>query len=146
MKIKRKTVSFSTNTQIEFVDITEEVQDFVEEANVRDGMVLVYSNHTTMSVAINHNEPLLLEDFTTLLYRLSPIEDQYNHDFFELKKEVKSDGRSNGHSHCKNILLGSSETIPVERGRLMLGERQSVFAVEFDGARTRDIIVQIMGE
>jgi secondary thiamine-phosphate synthase enzyme len=146
MKIKRKNLSFSTSTQIEFVDITEEIQNFIEESGIREGMVSVYSHHTTMSVVINHNEPLLLQDFTTMLYRLSPIEDQYNHDFFELKKEVKSDGRSNGHSHCKNILLGSSEMIPVERGHLMLGERQSIFAVELDGSRKRDIIIQIMGE
>jgi len=56
-----------------------------------------------------------------------------------------SDGRSNGHSHCKAILLGNSETIPVEKGKLLLTERQNIFAVEFDGSRKRDVFVQVIG-
>jgi secondary thiamine-phosphate synthase enzyme len=81
-----------------------------------------------------------------ILYKLVPVDDQYSHDLFELRRGAKSDGRSNGHSHCKALLLGSSETILVERGKLLLTALQTVFAVEFDGARKRDIIVQVMGE
>jgi secondary thiamine-phosphate synthase enzyme len=65
---------------------------------------------------------------------------------FELTKVTKSDGRSNGHSHCMNIFLGNSETIPVENGVLLLGERQSIFFVELDGGRKRDYIIHVMGE
>ena len=99
-----------------------------------------------MGVAINHNESMLLQDFMRMLYKLVPVEDQYSHDLFELKKNGHdSDGRSNGHSHSKSILIGSSETIPISKGKMLLGNKQSIFIVEFDGSRKRDALVQVMG-
>lgn len=146
MKIHRERIEFETKTQVEFVNITDRVQEIVDRSGVREGTVTVFVPHTTMSIAINHNEPLLLQDFMRILYKVVPVDDQYSHDLFELRYGAKSDGRSNGHSHCKAILLGSTETILVERGELILTELQSIFAVEFDGARKRDVIVQVMGE
>ena len=146
MKIHRERIEFETKTQIEFIDITDKVEDIVDRSGVREGQVVVFVPHTTMGVAINHNEPLLLQDFMRILYKAVPVDDQYSHDLFELSRNSKSDGRSNGHAHCKQILLGSSETVFVERGKLVLTELQSVFAVEFDGSRKRDVIVQVMGE
>ncbi|NCU41137.1 MAG: YjbQ family protein [Candidatus Moranbacteria bacterium] len=145
MKIQTRSLSFETRSQIEFVDITERIRDYVEEIGIREGLVTIFSPHTTMGVGINHNEALLLQDFMTMLYRLSPVDTQYNHDLFELKKESKSDGRSNGHSHCKTLLVGSSETVPVNKGQLQLRSLQSIFAIEFDGVRKRDVIVTVMG-
>jgi secondary thiamine-phosphate synthase enzyme len=107
--------------------------------------VLVYSPHSTASVMVNHNEPLLLQDFMRILYRLVPVSDRYSHDLFELSRSKTSDGRSNGHSHCKNMLLGVSETLPIEKGKMMLTPRQSIFMVEMDGARKRDLVVQVIG-
>jgi len=146
MKIFRERIEFETKMQIEFVDITEQVSSVVEKSGVREGQVTIFSPHTTMSVTVNQNEPLLQQDFMRVLYRVAPVDDRYSHDLFELRQGAKSDGRSNGHSHCKAFMLGSSETIPVERGHLMLTDRQTVFAVEFDGSRKRDIIVQVIGE
>ncbi len=146
MKIFRERIEFETKSQIEFVNISDRVSGIVEKSGIREGQVVVFSPHTTMSVIINHNEPLLLQDFMRVLYKAAPIDDRYTHDLFELTRGTKSDGRSNGHSHCKVLLVGSSETIPVERGHLLLTDKQTVFAVEFDGARKRDIIVQVIGE
>lgn len=146
MKIHRERIEFETKTQIEFVDITDHVEEILERSGVREGQVVVFVPHTTMGIAINHNEPMLLQDFMRLLYKAVPVDDQYSHDLFELSRNAKSDGRSNGHAHCKQLLLGSSETILVERGKLVLTELQSVFAVEFDGSRKRDVVVQVMGE
>ncbi|MEI7749380.1 MAG: secondary thiamine-phosphate synthase enzyme YjbQ [Candidatus Moraniibacteriota bacterium] len=146
MKIFRERIEFETKTQIEFVNITDRVAEVVEKSGIREGQVTVFSPHTTVSVIINHNEPLLLQDFMRVLYRVAPIDDRYTHDLFELSRGTKSDGRSNGHSHCKALMLGSSETIPVERGHLLLTDRQTVFAVEFDGSRRRDLIIQVIGE
>ena len=81
-----------------------------------------------------------------MLYRLAPIDERYSHDLFELKTGSNSDGRSNGHSHCKNLLIGVSEIIPIEDGKMLLGERQNIFLVELDGARKRDAVVQVIGE
>ncbi|NTW15428.1 MAG: YjbQ family protein [Candidatus Moranbacteria bacterium] len=146
MKIFRERIEFETKTQIEFVNLTDRISEILAKSGIREGVVTVFSPHTTLSVVINHNEPLLLQDFMRILYRVVPVDDQYSHDLFELQRGMKSDGRSNGHSHCKTLLLGSSETIPVERGHLMLTDLQTVFAVEFDGSRKRDVVVQVMGE
>jgi len=145
MRIHKQAISLESRTQIEFIDITDRVRDIVKESSIRQGQVVVFVPHTTMSVVINHNEPLLLQDFMRVLYKAVPIDDRYSHDLFELRKERPSDGRSNGHSHCKSLLVGSSETILVERGDLVLSPLQSIFAIEFDGARKRDVIVQVMG-
>ncbi|KKU53606.1 MAG: hypothetical protein UX75_C0035G0006 [Candidatus Moranbacteria bacterium GW2011_GWE2_47_10] len=145
VKIHKQKINIESTTQIEFIDITDEVQDAVEKSGIRQGQALIYVPHTTMSVAINHNEPMLIQDFMRILYKLVPMDDRYSHDLFELKKNSKSDGRSNGHSHCKSLLLGASETLPVEGGKLMIPELQSIFAIEFDGARKRDVTVQVMG-
>ncbi|KKP97500.1 MAG: hypothetical protein UR99_C0010G0004 [Candidatus Moranbacteria bacterium GW2011_GWD2_36_12] len=145
IKIHKQKIDLESRNQIEFFDVTENVQEIIDASGVREGNVVVFTPHTTMGVVINHNEPMLMQDFMRILYRLAPMDDRYGHDLFELRKTSKSDGRSNGHSHCKSFLVGVSQTIPIEKGKLLLTEKQSVFAVEFDGARKRDVIVQVMG-
>ena len=145
MKIHKERIDLESKTQIEFMDISDQVQEIVDRSGVREGQALVYVPHTTMGIAINHNESMLIQDFMRVLYKLVPVDEQYSHDLFELRRASGSDGRSNGHSHCKAILLGNSETIPVEKGKLLLTERQNIFAVEFDGSRKRDVFVQVIG-
>ncbi|HLM83597.1 MAG TPA: secondary thiamine-phosphate synthase enzyme YjbQ [Candidatus Bathyarchaeia archaeon] len=146
MKIQKQIISKESKSQIEFIDLTHDIEDVLTASGVKCGQVCVFSPHATASIAINENESLLLQDFQRLLYRLVPIDERYSHDLFELKRTVRSDGRSNGHSHCKDFLVGVSETIPVEDGKMLLGEHQNIFLVEMDGARKRDVIVQIIGE
>lgn len=145
MKVHKERIDLQTNTQIEFIDITEQVEEVVEKSGIREGQVLVFSPHTTSSIVINHNESMLIQDFMRTLYRLIPVSDRYSHDLFELNRANNSDGRSNGHSHCKAIMLGGSQTVPIEKGKLELSPKQSVFYVEMDGARKRDYIVQVIG-
>ena len=145
MKVYLKKIEIKSNSSVELIDITKKVEDIVSQSGVREGIAVIYAPHTSAGVFVNHNEPMLLQDFMRVLYRLVPVDDRYAHDLFELAKKSKSDGRSNGHSHCKAMLLGISETIPVEKGHLMLTEKQSIFVAEMDGARTREIIIQLMG-
>jgi len=145
MKILRQKIEIKSTTQIEFVDITAKVEEVIEQSGVREGQVLVYSPHTTASIVVNHNESMLIQDFMRTLYRLVPVTDRYSHDLFELSRANSSDGRSNGHSHCKGMLLSVSETLPIEKGKIILTEKQSIFLAELDGARKRDVIVQVMG-
>lgn len=145
IKIHKQKIDLESKNQIEFFDITEKVQEIVSASMVREGNVVVFAPHTTMGITINHNEPMLVQDFMRILYKLAPMDDRYSHDLFELTKVSKSDGRSNGHAHCKSFLIGVSQTIPVEKGKILLNDKQSIFAVEFDGSRKRDIVVQVMG-
>lgn len=146
MKIHKKTISKQSTSQIEFIDITHDVEEIVAGSKIQNGQMLIYSGHTTAGIAINENESLLLQDFQRMLYRLVPIDERYSHDLFELKRTTRSDGRSNGHSHCKNLLVGASEIVPIENGKMLLGKLQSIFLVELDGARKREVMVQVMGE
>src|SRR4030042_2640971 len=146
MKIQKQTITKESKSQVEFIDITHDVEEFITASGVKNGQVLAFSPHTTCGISINQNESLLLQDFLALLYRLVPIDERYSHDLFELKTGSNSDGRSNGHSHAKNLIVGVSEVVPVENGRMLLGERQNIFLVELDGGRKRDVVVQVIGE
>lgn len=146
MLIKTKRVPLQTNKQFELVDITQEVQVFLAESGMKNGQAVVWVPHTTASVRLNHNEPLLLQDIMKMLYRVAPVDINYAHDVFEIRENVSVGERSNGHAHVKAFLLGSSQVIPVENSKLLLGEKQSIFFVELDGGRERDYIIQISGE
>ncbi len=146
MKVYKKTIKIKSESQIEFIDITSEVEEAVQSSGVREGQVLVFSPHTSAGIIVNHNEPMLIQDFMRLLYRLVPVSDRYSHDLFELNRAKASDGRSNGHSHCKVMLLSVSETLPIEKGHILLSEKQAIFLAEMDGARGRDVVVQVMGQ
>lgn len=146
MKVFLEKVLLATSGHLEFIDITEKIEDLVEKSGIRTGQVLIFSPHTTAAIAINQSESMLLKDFTRMLYRLVPIDERYDHDLFEITKKRLSDGRSNGHSHCKNILLNRSETLILQKGKVILGDKQNIFFVELDGGRSRDYWVQIIGE
>ncbi|MFA6973398.1 MAG: secondary thiamine-phosphate synthase enzyme YjbQ [Parcubacteria group bacterium] len=145
MKIYKQNIEIKSTSQIEFVDITDKVDEVVHNSGIREGQVLVYSPHTSAGIVINHNEPMLIQDFMRVLYRLVPVTDRYSHDLFEIGRSKTSDGRSNGHSHCKTLLLKISETVPIEKGKMLLTEKQNIFLAEMDGARTREIVVQVIG-
>jgi len=145
IKIYKQKIDFESMNQVEFFDLTERVQKIVDDSGIREGNAVIFAPHTTMGITINHNEPMLVQDFMRVLYKLAPMDDRYSHDLFELRKTSLSDGRSNGHSHCKSFLMGVSQTVPVEKGKLLINDKQSIFAVEFDGSRKRDIVVQVIG-
>jgi isopentenyl-diphosphate delta-isomerase len=129
-----------------FVDITEDVADVVSSSGVRDGVVHVYSMHTTAAIRINENEQLLLRDFGRFLERLAPAGNgAYEHDDLPRRIDVPPDEPMNGHAHCRHLLLSSSETLPVVAGRLELGRWQRIFLIELCSARERNVIVQVIG-
>jgi secondary thiamine-phosphate synthase enzyme len=139
-----KAINITTKKQFEIVDITEQVQSAVKESGGADGIALIYNPHTTAAIRINHNEPLLMQDVMKMLYRIIPIDINYSHDLFEMREQVATNERSNGHAHVKSFLLGSSETVPIHEGRIALGDKQSIFFVELDGGRARTVHIHIM--
>ena len=130
-------------------DITDEVAAAVKESGVRDGIVCVYSPHTTCSVRVNEWERGFLEDFAVLLKRLVPTEHYYAHDDWDRRTEnvCEEDMEvGNGHSHCMSMLLGpAGESIPVRDGELCLGQWQRVLFLELDRERDRRWLVQVVG-
>jgi secondary thiamine-phosphate synthase enzyme len=141
-----KKILLETKKQFEITEITSYVQTAVLESKVKSGIAVIFCPHTTAGIRLNHNEPLLLQDIMKTFYRLIPIDISYSHDLFEVRQNVAPNERSNGHAHIKSFLLGASETLPIEKSSLTLGAKQSIFFVEFDGGRSREVYVKILGE
>ena len=141
-----KRLHFETTHATEFVDVTAQLRDEVRRAGLRLGRVHLQSLHTTVGLAVNENEPLLLQDFQHLLEKLAPSGAGYEHDDFARRIEVALDEPVNGHAHCRQLLLTGFATLLVEDGELVLGRWQSVFAVELDGPRERELAIQLDGE
>ncbi len=137
---------FKTSRATEFVDLTRRIRDEVQKSGLRNGRVHLQSLHTTLGLAINENEPLLLRDFQHLLERLAPGDAGYEHDDFARRYEIAIDEPVNGHAHCRQLLLTGFATLLVEEGKLVLGRWQSVFAVELDGPRHRELAMQLDGD
>jgi heptaprenyl diphosphate synthase len=136
---------FKTSAPTQFVDITDNLREEVRKSGLRMGRIHLQSLHTTVGLAVNENEPLLLRDFESLLERLAPSGAGYEHDDFARRFEIALDEPVNGHAHCRQLLLTGFATLLVENGDLVLGRWQSVFAVELDGPRTRELAVQLDG-
>jgi len=139
-------IEFDSTRSTEFVDITDRIRESVRRSGLRDGRVHLQSMHTTLGIAVNENEPLLHRDFENLLERLAPIGAGYEHDDFSRRFDVPLGEPVNGHAHCRQLLLTAFATLLVEDGQLVLGRWQSVFAVELDGPRHRQLAVQLDGD
>ena len=122
-----------TGDRSEMIDITHEIQQTVSKSGVKEGICFVFVPHTTAAVTINENaDPDVRKDLKTILDRIIPWENGYRH------------MEGNSAAHMKTTLVGSSEMIAIENTKLVLGTWQSVFFCEFDGPRTRNVIVKIM--
>jgi secondary thiamine-phosphate synthase enzyme len=140
-----KRIRFKTSAPTQFVDITDQLRDAVRRSGLREGRLHLQSLHTTVGLAINENEPLLLRDFESLLEKLAPSGAGYEHDDFARRFDIALDEPVNGHAHCRQLLLTAFATLLVENGDLVLGRWQSVFAVELDGPRPRELAIQLDG-
>lgn len=136
----------ATERAPQFIDITGEVERLIRECGVREGMALVFSRHTTAAVRINENEPLLISDMEEFLNRVAPRDLYYRHNDFSIRvHNMTADECPNAHAHCQHLLLGASEAVPIQNGRLLLGHWQRIFLVELDRPRVREVVVQVFG-
>ena len=127
-----KTLALRTRSRTEFLDITAKVQAAVSELGMRSGTVTVFVPHTTAGIVVNENwDEDVQADLLQALERLVPWEAGYRH------------GEGNSAAHCKAALVGSNVTWPVHEGKLALGTWQGVFLAEFDGPRSRHVLVHI---
>ncbi|MCX5837408.1 MAG: secondary thiamine-phosphate synthase enzyme YjbQ [Deltaproteobacteria bacterium] len=119
-----------TTARCEMVDITDRVAALVKESGIRDGSCRVFVPHTTAALTINENaDPDVPRDILAWVDRIIPLSDRYRH------------AEGNAAAHVKASLFGASQTVFIEGGRLVLGAWQSIFFCEFDGPRTRQVLV-----
>lgn len=130
MKTIKLNVSTTKHTQM--VDITHLIQKAVTESGVADGVCTVFVPHTTAAVTINENaDPDVVRDFTMEINKIVPWEDGYYH------------MEGNSAAHLKASIIGFSEQVIIESGRLVLGTWQGIYFCEFDGPRSRKVYVKI---
>ncbi len=128
-------LTFSTNQREDLVDITTDIDRVIKESGLESGLCNIYVPHATSGVVVNENaDPNLIDDVLGILRKLAP-QGTFLHD--------RIDG--NGDAHVKSAIVGPSETIPFNNGRLLLGTWQSVMLCEFDGPRrTRRVVVTLL--
>ena len=128
-----KSITLRTGRRCEFVDITADVQKAVQECGLSEGLAMVFVPHTTAGVTINENaDPSVVADLLENLERLVPQHGNYRH----------SEGNSD--AHCKASLIGSSVSVAVQTGKLVLGTWQGIYFCEFDGPRSRKFQVLVL--
>ena len=126
------TIKVKTNSRIDMVDITSSVQKEVSKSGIKEGLSTVYVPHTTAGITINEGEdPAVCQDIITKLNEMVPPNAGYRH------------MEGNADSHIKTSLMGSSVSVLVEKGRLVLGTWQKIFFCEFDGPRSRKVYLKI---
>jgi len=133
-KIVNKSYSFTTEGEIDFVDLSDKVQEEVSISGIKSGIVHVFAPHATGILVLTENDAALLEDIKLFLERIVPKREGYEHP-------------SNAHSHLRSLLLPPDKTLPIIDGQVAFGTWQSLLFIETDlYPRKRTIIIQIIGE
>ena len=132
--LSQKTIILNTNKNFEIIDITSQINDLID---IDNGIISIFSRHSTTAIVVNENEAGLLRDLEFTLDNLIGDKFTYQHDRID----------DNACSHLKSFILSSSECLPIRNSRLDLGTWQSVFFIELDGPRhNRQISLTMMGE
>ncbi|MFZ5632991.1 MAG: secondary thiamine-phosphate synthase enzyme YjbQ [Bacillota bacterium] len=125
-------LELNTGKRVQFIDITAGIRQLVEESGVGEGVVRIFIPHTTAAVTINENaDPSVVEDIIAGLEKIAPRNGNYRH------------GEGNADAHIKATLVGSSLSVLIGGGKLMLGTWQGIFFCEFDGPRRRKVLVTV---
>ncbi len=130
-------LTFHTRKRREYVHITPQVEAIVRQSGIKEGMILVSAMHITAGVYVNDDESGLIEDIDEWLEKLAPFRQEYRH---------HRTGEDNGDSHLKSLLVHHQVVVPVTAGRLDFGPWQRIFYAEFDGQRSKRVLVKVMGE
>lgn len=136
MTVFKKSIKIGSESKFQIINITQSINEILEDSNIKEGIINIFSKHSTTAICINEDETGLKKDFKTFLENAVP-NSRYEHDRID----------NNARSHLKSFLLSSSETIPISNGRMELGTWQSVFFIELDGPRAnRTIVLTVVGE
>lgn len=127
-----KEIELRTKERVEFIEITQKIQELIRKSEIDEGIVTIFVPHTTAGITINENaDSDVVEDIKTYLNKLIPFSNNYNH----------TEGNSD--AHIKASIIGSSVNVLISNKELLLGTWQGIFFCEFDGPRRRKIFVHI---
>ncbi len=133
-KVFNTSITFPTKGEIDFIDLTDQIQKAASKANVQNGLMHIFAPHATGILILTENDYALLSDIKTFLEEIIPKSKAYSHP-------------SNAHAHLRSILLPPDKTLPIVDGKVEFGTWQSLMFVETDVyPRKRTVIIQVMGE
>lgn len=139
MKVLTGYVEISTRGHTDIVDITQQVEQVLEESELKNGSLTVFVSGSTAGITSIEYEPGLLKDLPEAFEKMAPTGVTYHHD--------AAWGDGNGYAHVRAAMLGSSFTVPFDNGKLLLGIWQQIVVIDFDNRpRKRNVVVQMMGE
>lgn len=144
MKIQHKQLTFDTGEGVDILNITTQLQAFIDDSGVSNGLLIVNSRHTTTALAVNEYESRLLDDIKVFFAALAPADKRYLHNDIHLR-DCPPDEPENAHSHLLAMLLNTTECLSVADGKMVLGQWQSVLFFELDGPRQRSVLLQLIG-
>lgn len=139
MKSYREYLVFNTRTKRDYINITQDVEEIVKKSGIQEGLCLVNAMHITASVHINDDEKGLIHDIDEFLETLAPHEptSRYRHN---------RTGEDNADAHLKRSILGREVVVAITNGKLDFGPWEQIFYAEFDGQRTKRVLVKVIGE
>ncbi len=140
MKSQTEYLTFLVGSRMGFVNITPKIEEIVRKCGVREGLVLVNAMHITASVFINDDEPGLHEDYKEWLEKLAPFNESpqvYRHN---------RTGEDNADAHMKRQIMGREVVVAITQGKLDFGPWEQIFYGEFDGRRSKRVLVKVIGE
>lgn len=141
LRVHGETLVVETNERIELVDLTDRVMDFVKGLRIREGLLSLWSMHTTCAVLINEFQTALLSDIKRVLEQVVARDESWLHN----NPDHSDCDRMNADSHLRAMLLGHSLTLQISGGELVLGQWQRILAAELDGPRARTLRIQAFG-
>jgi secondary thiamine-phosphate synthase enzyme len=137
MKSSTEYLVFDTKKKRDYINITDRLEGILQRSGIREGIMLVSAMHITAGVYVNDAESGLIADIDEWLERLAPFRADYRH---------HRTGEDNGDAHLKNLMIGSQVMLPITKGAFDFGPWQQVYYAEFDGQRSKRVIVKIIGE
>ena len=142
MKARIETLALKTTEKQQLINITSQVKDAVMDSGIKNGLIGLYSQHTTAALMVSEFQNALLDDITGFLRKVVQDDLPYKHN----SPEFSDCDRKNAASHLRSMLFNNSVVLPVSDGELVLGQFQSVILAEMDGPRERSLKVQFLGE
>ena len=137
MKSYTEHLWFNTQDRIEFINITDKVQERIGKSGIKEGFVLVNAMHITASVYINDAESGLIDDYQGWLKELVPMDRDYKHNLT---------GEDNAYAHLMRTIMGREVVCAISNGKLDFGPWEQIYYAEFDGQRKKRVMVKIIGE
>ena len=141
LRVITETFRLATDKRLELYNLTERVAEILKKHDIKEGVVLLQSLHTTLALFVNEWQSALLHDVKAMLNKVVSPDEGYRHN----DPHFSDCDRQNAHSHLQATLLGHALSFPISAGRLVLGQFQAIIAAELDGPRNRDLAVQIIG-